>query len=84
MCINLVSQYKYDVIYCLGWLFVLNGEFLSRHPRTINLHPALPGEFPGQNVAEKAYNAYKSGKITRTGVMVHEVIEKIDAGNCLC
>ena len=80
---DLVSQYKYDVIYCLGWLFVLNGEFLSRHPRIINLHPALPGEFPGQNVAEKAYNAYKSGKITRTGVMVHEVIEKIDAGNCL-
>ena len=56
---------------------------MSRHPRIINLHPALPGEFPGQNVAEKAYNAYKSGKITRTGVMVHEVIEKIDAGNCL-
>ena len=80
---DLVSQYKYDVIYCLGWLFILNGEFLSRHPRIINLHPALPGEFPGQNVAEKAYNAYKSGKITRTGVMVHEVIEKIDAGNCL-
>ncbi len=80
---DLVSQYKYDVIYCLGWLFVLNGEFLSRHPRIINLHPALPGELPGQNVAEKAYNAYKSGKITRTGVMVHEVIEKIDAGNCL-
>ena len=80
---DLVSQYKYDVIYCLGWLFILNREFLSRHPRIINLHPALPGELPGQNVAEKAYNAYKSGKITRTGVMVHEVIEKIDAGNCL-
>ena len=80
---NLVSQYRYDVIYCLGWLFILGKEFLSQHSRIINLHPALPGELPGQNVVEKAFNAYKEGKLNRTGVMVHEVIEKIDAGSTL-
>jgi len=80
---DVVSQYKHDVIYCLGWLFILGKEFLKVHSRIINLHPALPGELPGQNVVDKAFNAYKEGKLNRTGVMVHEVIEKIDAGSTL-
>lgn len=77
---DVVSGYKYDVIYCLGWLFILGKEFLSRHSRVINLHPALPEELPGQNAIDKAFRAYEEGKITRSGVMVHEVVEKLDSG----
>jgi phosphoribosylglycinamide formyltransferase len=46
----------------------------------INLHPALPGAFDGANAIERAYEAWKEGKITETGVMVHRVIKEVDRG----
>lgn len=49
----------------------------------INLHPALPGEFDGANAIGRAYEAFKEGKITRTGVMVHKVVAEVDAGKPL-
>ena len=49
----------------------------------INLHPALPGEFDGANAIGRAYDAFKEGRITRTGVMVHKVVAEVDAGKPL-
>lgn len=46
----------------------------------INLHPALPGTFPGAHAIQDAWEAGKEGKITRTGIMVHRVIPLLDAG----
>ena len=47
----------------------------------INLHPALPGTFPGTHAIEKAYNAFQQNKIEYTGVMVHFVPDEgIDNG----
>jgi phosphoribosylglycinamide formyltransferase len=46
----------------------------------INLHPALPGAFDGANALDRAWDAYKEGKIDKTGVMVHRVIRQVDAG----
>ncbi len=46
----------------------------------INLHPALPGTFPGTHAIERAYTAFQQGEITQTGVMVHRVVPEIDAG----
>jgi formyltetrahydrofolate-dependent phosphoribosylglycinamide formyltransferase len=65
-----------------GWMHVLSDAFLSRFPsRVINLHPALPGTFPGTNGIERAYQAYQRGEIDHTGVMVHLVPdEAVDAG----
>ena len=46
----------------------------------INLHPALPGAFDGASAIERAYEAFKEGKIDKTGVMVHRVIKEVDRG----
>lgn len=46
----------------------------------INLHPALPGQFPGAHAIKDAYESYLAGKITSTGLMIHRVIPELDAG----
>jgi phosphoribosylglycinamide formyltransferase len=51
--------------------------------RIINLHPALPGEFPGAHAIEDAFAAWKRGEISRSGCMVHEVIPELDAGQAI-
>ncbi len=43
-----------------GWMHVLSDAFLRHFPgRVINLHPALPGQFPGTNAIERAFEAYR-------------------------
>ena len=56
--------------------------FLRHFPyRVVNLHPALPGQFPGTNAIAEALAAYKAGKIKHTGCMVHLVPdEAVDSG----
>lgn len=65
-----------------GWMHVLSDAFLSHFPsRVVNLHPALPGTFPGTHAIDRAYQAYQQDEITHTGVMVHLVPdETVDAG----
>ncbi|GAA5988398.1 hypothetical protein JCM10908_003548 [Rhodotorula pacifica] len=46
----------------------------------INLHPALPGQFPGAHAIKDAYEAFLSSRITHTGLMIHRVIPELDAG----
>lgn len=79
------AAYCPDLVVLAGWMRILTSEFLSCFPgRVINLHPALPGQFPGTHAIERAYQAYKDGKITATGVMVHLVPdEAVDAGPVL-
>lgn len=71
---SLVKGYQPDFVILAGWMRMLTMSFLSEFPmRVINLHPALPGTFPGTNAIERAYKAYKAGEIENTGVMVHYV-----------
>ncbi len=65
-----------------GWMHLFSSAFLDHFPsRVLNLHPALPGTFPGTRAIERAYEAYQQGEITHTGVMVHLVPdEQVDAG----
>lgn len=49
----------------------------------INLHPALPGAFPGAHAIENAYEAFQKGDIKETGIMIHKVIPELDAGEPL-
>jgi formyltetrahydrofolate-dependent phosphoribosylglycinamide formyltransferase len=65
-----------------GWMHVFSQAFLSHFPsRVVNLHPALPGTFPGTHAIDRAYEAYQRGEITHTGIMVHLVPdEAVDAG----
>jgi len=64
---------------------ILSSFFLSSFPnRVINLHPALPGMFPGTHAIERAYEAYQRGEIEHTGIMVHLVPDEgVDNGPVL-
>lgn len=80
-----VAAYRPDWVVLAGWMRVLTTAFLGCFPgRVINLHPALPGTFPGTNAIERAYQAYQRHEIDRTGVMVHLVPDEgVDSGPVL-
>lgn len=76
-----VAAHQPDLIVLAGWMHVLNAAFLERFPqRVLNLHPALPGCFPGTHAIERAYAAFQRGEIDHTGIMVHWVVPEVDAG----
>jgi len=74
-----------DYIILAGWMRILTSAFLDHFPdRVINLHPALPGMFPGTRAIERAYEAFKHNQISHTGVMVHLVPDEgVDNGPVL-
>src|SRR5215208_3712130 len=80
-----VSTYLPDYVILAGWMRILSSTFLSHFPNcVINLHPALPGMFPGTHAIERAYEAYRRGEIDHTGVMVHLVPDEgVDNGPVL-
>jgi phosphoribosylglycinamide formyltransferase 1 len=82
---ELVGAHRPDWVVLAGWMRLLTSVFLERFPnRVVNLHPALPGSFPGTHAIQRAYDAFRAGAITHTGVMVHLVPdEAVDAGPVL-
>jgi formyltetrahydrofolate-dependent phosphoribosylglycinamide formyltransferase len=80
-----VSTCLPDYIVLAGWMRLLTSNFLSVFPnRVINLHPALPGTFPGTHAIERAYAAWQNGEIDRSGVMIHLVPDEgVDNGPVL-
>jgi len=81
----LLKPYRPDWIVLAGWMHIFSNAFLQHFPyRVINLHPALPGQFPGTNAIARAFAAYQTGTIKKTGVMVHLVPdEQVDSGPVL-
>lgn len=79
---RIVEAFDVQWVVLAGWMHVLSAAFLDRFPaRVVNLHPALPGTFPGTHAIERAYQAYGLGEIEHTGVMVHIVPDpSVDAG----
>jgi len=82
---NLVSSADPDYIILAGWMRLLSNQFLTRFPgQVINLHPALPGTFPGTHAIQRAFEAARRGEIEHTGVMVHYVPDEgVDDGPLL-
>jgi formyltetrahydrofolate-dependent phosphoribosylglycinamide formyltransferase/phosphoribosylaminoimidazole-succinocarboxamide synthase len=76
---------EYDIsIILAGWMHIFGEKFLSNIKKPIiNLHPALPGQFPGNDAIGDAYRAFKEDKCTHTGIMVHHVVEEVDAGQVI-
>lgn len=73
---SFLKSFNPDLIVLAGWMRILTRAFLD-HFNVINLHPALPGQFPGTNAIKRAYD----GKVKRTGVMVHYVPDEgVDTG----
>jgi phosphoribosylglycinamide formyltransferase-1 len=80
-----VSTCSPDYVILAGWMRLLSSFFLSSFPdKVINLHPALPGMFPGTHAIERAFEAFQRGDIEKTGVMVHLVPDEgVDNGPIL-
>jgi phosphoribosylglycinamide formyltransferase-1 len=80
-----VASFAPDYVIMAGWMLLLSMHFLSQFPRrVINLHPALPGQFPGTHAIERALAAYRRGEIAHTGIMVHLVPDEgVDDGPVL-
>jgi formyltetrahydrofolate-dependent phosphoribosylglycinamide formyltransferase len=82
---ELVAKFKPDWIVLAGWMRLLTTNFLNRFPnRVVNLHPALPGTFPGTHAVERAFESFQRNEIQYTGVMVHLVPDEgVDSGPVL-
>lgn len=80
-----VANLHVDYVVLAGWMRLLTLAFLEPFSgRVINLHPALPGTFPGTRAIERAYAAFLRGEIDRSGVMVHLVMDEgVDNGPVL-
>lgn len=80
-----VGAHEPEWVVLAGWMRLLTHSFLDRFPgRVVNLHPALPGELPGTHAIERAYEEFRAGARTRTGVMVHLVPDEgVDDGPVL-
>jgi phosphoribosylglycinamide formyltransferase len=86
---KIITNYstKTDLIVCAGWMHIVTPNFLNPIAeagiKIINLHPALPGEFAGANAIGRAWEAGQKEGLKRTGVMIHEVIAEVDAGDAI-
>ena len=77
-----VKEFKPDYVLLLGWMRILTDSFIATFKdRLINLHPALPGTFPGTEAIERQYEAFIKGEISRCGIMTHFVPDEgVDSG----
>ncbi|MCB0091278.1 MAG: phosphoribosylglycinamide formyltransferase, partial [Caldilineaceae bacterium] len=68
-----------------GWMHIFSNNFVKHFPyRIVNLHPALPGQFPGKDSIAEAFAAYQRGEIKKTGIMIHLAPdERVDVGPVL-
>ncbi len=79
-----LREHDPDLIVLAGWMHVFSSAFLRHFPnRVINLHPALPGMFPGLHAIERALDAYSRGETAYSGCMIHYVIPEVDAGRVI-
>ncbi len=80
-----VARHAPDWVVLAGWMRILTTTFLGRFPdRVMNLHPALPGAFPGTKAIERAFAAHEQDGLDTTGVMVHLVPDEgVDSGPVL-
>ena len=80
-----VAEANPDWVILAGFMRVLTPTFLDAFEhRVINLHPALPGELVGLRAIERAFEEYRRGLRTESGVMVHVVPDAgIDSGPVL-
>jgi formyltetrahydrofolate-dependent phosphoribosylglycinamide formyltransferase len=79
---KLLAEYQPDWIVLAGWMHLFSDAFLRHYSyRVVNLHPALPGQFPGATAIADAFAAFQRGEIKKTGVMVHLVPDEgVDSG----
>ena len=77
---NLIASYNTDIIVMAGYMLILS-DILCNKFRFINLHPALPKGPKGTWVDVIKYLI--SNNITESGLNVHVVTNKLDAGQSI-
>lgn len=83
------SESRPDVIFLLGWNYILSDELLSFYSKNevlvVNLHPALPGSYVGGDAVQRQFNDLTAGKIKDNivGSMVHVVTGNLDRGSVI-
>ncbi len=77
--INMLDNYIVDIAVQAGYMLI--APLLCKHFKTINIHPALPGETVG--TWKKAIWDVIEQRIYETGAMVHISTEKVDEGPVL-
>ena len=78
---RIVGAYQPDLVVLAGFMRILSRSFLDCFQgKVVNLHPALPGAYPGINAIARAWADHQAGRAHVTGVMVHYVIPEVDAG----
>ncbi len=81
---DLVASYQPDWVVLAGWMRILSMAFLERFPQRVqNLHPALPGMFPGTHAIQRAFEAYRRVHIEHTGASYLVPDEGVDSGPVL-
>lgn len=82
---ELAAGFEPDWVVLAGWMRILTCAFLEHFPnRVVNLHPAMPGAYPGTHAIDRALHDFRAGSITETGVMVHLVPDEgVDNGPLL-
>lgn len=80
-----IAAYQPTLIVLAGWMHIMSPAFIDRFPdhTIINLHPALPGQYPGVNAIERQFEAYHHGQIDYGGCMVHYVTPEVDVGEVI-
>jgi len=79
-----IKPYHPELIVLAGWMHILSALFLDQFPnQVINLHPALPGVFPGTEAIRRTFEAYQRGAVQHGGCMVHYVVPEVDAGQVI-
>jgi phosphoribosylglycinamide formyltransferase len=80
---ELVLADEPEIVVCAGFMRILTTAFLepvkAKLP-VINLHPSLYGDLVGAHCIERAWEEFKAGKRTKTGIMIHYVITEVDKG----
>lgn len=75
--LSTISSYEPDYIILAGYMRIIPAELIDKYPlKIINIHPSLLPEFPGKDSIRRAWDA----KVKRTGVTVHYVNDRMDAG----
>jgi formyltetrahydrofolate deformylase len=74
--LELLNQYKIDLVVLAKYMQILSGEFISKFPQMINIHHSFLPAFVGANPYHKAFE--RGVKII--GATSHYVTDHLDAG----
>ena len=76
-----LQGYNLNLIVLAGWMNIISDNFIKYNKNIINLHPALPNSYVGDDCIKQAYDDFLLGKIKYSGVMVHKVTSNLDRGH---